>query len=147
MKVFRIGMVALAAVAMVAMSSILGAVDTPPPPQLVANLLDPLARPAGKAGYGQKTDSSGKIVASFLNVQVGPLNKALVGKKVNVSIGNGPAIPVAVVLDKSGDHGNANLSLNSANKDKVPPVKVGTTLTVSTPGDPPIAKGRFAPAK
>ena len=140
-------MVALAAVAMVAMSSILGAVDTPPPPQLVANLLDPLAHPEGKAGYGQKTDSSGKIVASFLNVQVGPLNKSLVGKKVNVSIDNGPAIPVAVVLDKSGNNGSANLSLNSANKDKVPPVKVGSMLTVSTPGDPPFAQGKFASAK
>ncbi len=144
---FRIGMAALVAVAMVVMSSVLGAADTPPPPQLVANLLDPLAHPAGKAGYGQKTDSAGKITASFLNVQIGPLNKALVGKKVNVSINNGPAIPVPVVLDKSGDHGQANLSLNSANKDKVPPVKVGSTLTVSTPGDPPIAQGKFAPAK
>ncbi len=146
MKVFRIGMVALAAVAMIAMSSVTGAADSapPPPPQLVANLLDPLAHPIGKAGYGQKTDASGKIIASFLEVHVGPLNKAMVGKKVNVSIDNGPAIPVTVVIDKSGSNGAANLSLNSANMAKVPPVKPGSTLTVSTPGDPPFARGKFA---
>ena len=120
---------------------------TPPPAQLVANLQDPMAHPAGTAGYGQKTDMSGKITASFLNAQIGPLSKDLVGKKVNVSIDKGPDIAVTVVLDKSGKNGAANLSLNSANKDKVPLVKVGSTITVSTPGKPPLAQGKFASAK
>ncbi|MEI8381422.1 MAG: hypothetical protein WCJ09_14940 [Planctomycetota bacterium] len=147
MKLNRIGMIACAAVAMMAFSTVWGATQTPPPPQLVANILDPLGKAAGKAGYGQQTDASGKIKASFLSVQAGPLNKALVGKKVNVSIDNGPAIPVDVVLDKSGNNGAANLNLNSANGDKVPLVKDGSMVKVSTPGNPPIAQGKFAPAK
>lgn len=146
-KLFRLGMVGLAAVAMVAISSVSNAVDAPPPPQLVANLLDPMAHPAGKAGYGQKTDTAGKITASFLRAEVGPLNKDMVGKKVNVRIDDGPAIPVTVVLDKSGNNGMANLNLNSANGDKVPLVKRGSKLTVSTPDKLPIARGNFAPAK
>ncbi len=150
MKAFRIEMITLmAAFAMVAMSPVWGSTNgnPPPPPQLVANLLDPLGHPAGQAGYGQQTDKSGKITASFLNVQVGPLNKSLVGSKVNINVDKGPPLPVTVVLDKSGNNGCANLSLNSANKDTVPPVRPGSLLTVSPPGHPPIAQGKFAPPK
>ena len=141
-------MLALTVGAMMAMTSLVGATDPPPPPpQLVAHLLNPLAKPAGKAGYGQKTDAMGKITASFLDVQVGPLDKSLVDKKINVSIDDGPAIPVNVTLDPSGKNGCANLKLNSANKDKVPLVKENSTLKVSTPGNPPMAQGKFAKAK
>lgn len=146
-NVLRYGMLALVAGALVVTTSLVKAAEPPPPPpQLVASLLDPLAHPAGRAGYGQKTDASGKITASFLNVEVGPLNKELVGKKVNISIDNGPAIPVNVVLDPSGKNGCANLKLNSANMDRVPLVKPGSMLKVSTPGNPPMAQGKFAKA-
>ena len=144
----------VAAVSMVTMSSVWGSTNgtgsgnPPPPPQLVANLLDPLGKAAGQAGYGQQTDAkSGKITANFVNVQVGPLSKSLVGTKLTVTIDKAPPMPVTVVLDKSGNNGCVNLSLNSANKDAVPPVKPGSLVTVSPPGHPPIAQGKFAPAK
>ena len=106
-----------------------------------------MAHPSGKADYGQKTDASGKITASFLRAEIGPLKKELVGKKVNVRIDDGLAIPVTVVADKSGEHGTANLKLNSATGDKVPLVKVGSVFTVSTPDKLPIARGKFVAAK
>ena len=141
---------AVAAFAMVAMSSVWGTAQTPPPPpppQLVAKLLDPLARPAGQAGYGQKTDTTGKITANFLGVKIGPLNKELIGKVLVVTVDQVKVGTATVKAGTATTGACAELKLNSANMDKVPPVKPNSTITISYEGHPPIAQGKFQPAK
>ncbi len=141
---------AVAAFAMVAMSSVWGTAQTPPPPpppQLVADLLDPLAHPAGHAGYGQKTDTSGKITANFLGVKIGPLNKELIGKVLVVTVDQVKVGTATVKAGTATTGACAELKLNSANMDKVPPVKPNSTITISYEGHPPIAQGKFHSAK
>jgi hypothetical protein len=151
-KVVRFGLFSLATmVAVFVMSSAWGETttggtgQTPPPPQLVANLLDPLGHAAGNAGYGAQKNSAGAITASFLNVYIGPLPASLAGKTVIVVVDGVPAAPpVKVAAGTATTPPGAQLNLNSANKVKVPVVKAGSVIQIIVAaGDPPIAQGKF----
>ena len=140
---------AVAAFALVAMSSVWSVAQTttpPPPPQLVAKLLDPLGHAAGEAGYGQQTDKTGKITASFLRVKIGPLPKTLVGQVLTVQVDSVNVGTAKVVAGTGTTDAHAELNLNSADKVKVPPVKPGSKISASYGGNPPIAQGKFQQA-
>ena len=147
MKATRIGLVASVAIAMVTLSSVWGATTTTTPlPQLVANLLNPKGQSAGQAGYGQQTEKSGKITASFLNVKVGPLPNSLVGTELHFKVDSVIVGAAKVTAGKGDNSAHAELDLNSANKQKVPAVRPGSLITISV-SDKPLAQGTFMALK
>ena len=112
---------------------------TAPKPQLAAKLVDGVGGAVGGARYDSMT-KDGKTF-SKLGVKLEHL-KLKLDTKVIVLIGGMPAGTATVKADGKGGAA-AELVLDSAKGDKVPPVKDGTPVSAQIPDGPTIGAGVF----
>ena len=112
---------------------------TAPKPRLAAKLVDGVGGVVGGARYDSKI-KDGKTF-SKLGVKLEHL-KLKPDTKVIVRIGDMPAGTATVKADGKGGAA-AELVLDSAKGDKVPPVKDGTPISAHIPDGPSIGAGVF----